>query len=467
MGSSNSNGNGNGSIPGTLSASSGASSDDDDIPPVSGNVSKKRVGPVSQYGQLQAGAPSKTGRIYGSCKGVKTGNEVMVQGMSLFWSIGDEGAKYWTSDIVNGLVSKHKIQLIRGAMGVDENWGNGNYFTKTTKYQNMMDQVVAAAIENDIYVIIDYHSHKANDNTDNAKAFFQRMAQKWGGYDNVIFEIFNEPIEQTWSTIKTYANQVIPVIREYSDNLIVVGTPSYSANTDAAVSSPISDNNVAYTFHFYAGVDEYRHEITIQGANAEYAMSNGLSVFVTEWGNSGPTGDGSVISTRSADWYDWMKTNKLSGANWAVSDKGEAASYFTTSGAWNYSTSGNWVNQNIFASLPSTYTTCDGSAIPGSSTSTNSGSSTYSSASGSGDDALGGDGMFDAKGGVASTWTLSKPKSEYGYGVESGINDDGNAVLAFWSPGYPAVEYGYEIQATHRVTLKQGYSYQLYVIGYL
>ena len=423
-------------------------------------------GPVGQYGQLQAGTNSSgKGRIYGSCKGVSDGNEVAVQGMSLFWSIagGSEGADYWTADYVNELVSRHHIQLIRGPMGVDGDWGYGNYFTETSYYQSMMDAVVQAAIDNGIYVIIDYHSHEANTNVSNAKSFFSRMAQKWGKYDNVIFEIFNEPIEQTWSTIKSYANQVIPVIREYSDNLIVVGTPNYSANPDAAVGSAISDNNVAYTFHFYAGVDQYQHDIDVQGANAEYAMRNGLSVFVTEWGNSGPTGAGSVVSSRSSDWYNWMKTNKLSGANWAVSSKDEAAAYFTTSGPWSYSTSGSWVNSNIFANLPTSYTACSGGTTPV----TSSSSGTKSSASTStGSDALGGDGMFEVNGGVASSWTLSKPKSVYGYGVESGINDDGNAVLAFWSPGYPAVEYGYEIQATHRVTLKQGYSYQLYVIGY-
>ena len=46
-------------------------------------VTPTRVGPVSQYGQLQAGKNSQNyGRIYGSCKGVTAGNEVAVQGMS-------------------------------------------------------------------------------------------------------------------------------------------------------------------------------------------------------------------------------------------------------------------------------------------------------------------------------------------------------------------------------------------------
>ena len=174
-----------------------------------------RVGPVSAYGQLQAGKNSSgKGQIYGSCKGVSSGNEVQVQGMSLFWSIADDvGAPFWTADYVSGLVSRQNIQIIRAPMGVDEDWGAGNYFTNTSRYQGLMNTVVQAAIDNDIYVIIDYHSHKANDNVNNAKTFFKYMAEKWGKYDNVIFEIFNEPTSQDWSTIKNYADQVISTIR--------------------------------------------------------------------------------------------------------------------------------------------------------------------------------------------------------------------------------------------------------------
>lgn len=322
-----------------------------------------RVGPVSAYGQLQAGKNSSgKGQIYGSCKGVSSGNEVQVQGMSLFWSIADDvGAPFWTADYVSGLVSRQNIQIIRAAMGVDEDWGAGNYFTNTSRYQGLMNTVVQAAIDNDIYVIIDYHSHKANDNVNNAKTFFKYMAEKWGKYDNVIFEIFNEPTSQDWSTIKNYADQVISTIRQYSDNLIVVGNRSWDQYPNEAASNPINDKNVAYTFHFYAGT----HSTGKEGANAVSAMNSGLSVFVSEWGTVNADGGGSV-SGNSSTWLNWMNDHKLSGANWSVSNKNEGASYFSGS-AWNYSESGNWVNTNIFSKLPKSYTACSGTPIQSSS----------------------------------------------------------------------------------------------------
>ena len=107
------------------------------------SLSFGRVGPVSQYGQLMAGKAGSKGQIYGSCEGVKSGAEVAVQGMSLFWSISsDVGSPFWTSDIVSGLVSRQNIQLIRAPMGVDEDWGSGNYFTRTNDYQSLMNTVV-------------------------------------------------------------------------------------------------------------------------------------------------------------------------------------------------------------------------------------------------------------------------------------------------------------------------------------
>lgn len=323
-----------------------------------------RIGPVSQYGQLQAGKAGSKGQIYGACKGVTAGNEVQVQGMSLFWSISEkDGGQFWTKDIVDGLVQKQNIQIIRAPMGVDEDWNEGNYFTKTDYYGGLMDNVVQAAIDNDIYVIIDYHSHKATSNVDNAKKFFETMASKWGKYDNVIFEVFNEPTGQSWSEVKSYAETVLSVIRKYSDNLVVVGNHDWDQHPDDAIGNAINDKNVAYTFHFYAGEDQWRHTIDNQGANAEKAMNAGLSVFVTEWGTSAPSGNGGFNTSYSTQWVNWMNQHKLSGANWSVSTKGETASYFSGS-AWSYSQSGSWVNENIFSKLPKSYTACDGYVAP-------------------------------------------------------------------------------------------------------
>lgn len=196
------------------------------------------AGPVSQYGQLMAGKNSSgKGQIYGSCQGVKDGTEVQVKGMSLYWSLKDEAVEYWNADAVSTMVKNMNIQLIRAAMATEEDWNNGyqGYTKDPNTQKNLVNGVVQAAIDNDIYVIIDWHSHVANTQTESAKQFFSEMAQKWGKYDNVIFEVFNEPIDQDWNTVKNYANQIVQVIRQYSDNLILVGNPSWDQNPQMAI----------------------------------------------------------------------------------------------------------------------------------------------------------------------------------------------------------------------------------------
>ena len=81
------------------------------------NITPKRVGPVSQYGQLQAGKDNaQNGRIYGSCRHFRSsGHEVQVKGMSLFWSCAAKQQRYWKKDIITGLVERQNIQLIRPA----------------------------------------------------------------------------------------------------------------------------------------------------------------------------------------------------------------------------------------------------------------------------------------------------------------------------------------------------------------
>ena len=339
------------------------------------SFSMGRVGPVSQYGQLQAGKNAAgEGRIYGACKGVSSGAEVTVQGLSLALANapGDAGQVYWDRALVGSLVRKQNIQVIRAPMAVESNGkGTSNYFSNTDLYQKQMDSVVTAAIANDIYVIIDFHSHCAERQTREAQSFFTYMAQKWGAYDHVIFEIYNEPqnncsagwfnldgAKKYWSEkILPYANTIVSTIREYSDNLIVVGTPHYDQYPNAVLASPIKDDNVAYSFHYYTGEDENRHKLGEEGNNAVNAMKNGLSVFVTEWSNSALGKDGGFNANYSKDWYNWMRKYQLSGVNWAVSNKNETSSYFK-GGTWNYSESGNWVNQNVFAGLPKSYTSC-------------------------------------------------------------------------------------------------------------
>ena len=344
---------------------------------LSTSFAANRVGPVSQYGQLQAGKNSADkGQIYGACKGVADGAEVQVKGMSLYWSSGEAAATdYYSEAAIDNLVSSMNVQIVRFVMGISESWDNNRGYLSggAERQKTYLNTVVNAAVKNDIYVIIDWHSHQAENQTSSAVEFFEWAAKTYGGYDNVIFEVYNEPIgswgegaaSSYWPTIKNYAESVIAAIRKHSDNLVVVGTPYYDQYPSVAITNAINDKNVAYTFHYYAA----SHSTGTEGANAVRAMNGGLSVFVTEWGTGTADGAGSVNQGVNDSWQKWMDDNKLSWANWSASHIGEGSAAFVGgSSATNfvYSTSGNLV-KGYLAGNPTTYTACSGTPVSSSS----------------------------------------------------------------------------------------------------
>lgn len=351
---------------------------------IAANITPTRVGPVSQYGQLMAGKNSSgKGQIYGSCEGVKDGAEVQVKGMSLYWSLMPEAMEFWTEEGITTMVNDMKIQLVRAAMATgaksneDTDWkGEWNgiqlkgYSADQTNQKNFVNTVVEAAIKNDIYVIIDWHSHYANEQTSAAKAFFSEMAQKWGQYDNVIFEVFNEPKQVDWSVVKNYANEIVAEIRKYSDNLVIVGNPSWDQNPNAAIGNEVSDSkkNIAYALHYYANSHCWEGSYgwgngtndACEGTKGVKAMNAGLSVFMSEWGTGNADGKGTPDQGRNESWQNYMNTHKLSWANWSASKINEGTAAFQGSSnktSLQYTTSGNLV-KGYLSSNPATYKAC-------------------------------------------------------------------------------------------------------------
>jgi endoglucanase len=250
------------------------------------------------------------------------GKNGSIAGMSLFWSnTGWGGEKFYNAQSTAWIKSDWNAKLIRVAIGADE---DGGYISDPAGNKNRAFTVIDAAIANDMYVIIDWHSHKAELYKEQAIQFFQEMATKYGHKDNVIYEIYNEPLNISWSNVlKPYAIDVIKAIRAIDpDNLIVVGTPNWSQDVDVASADPIIGyNNIAYTLHFYAGT----HGQNLRN-KAQTALNNGIPLFVTEWGTINANGDGAVATTETQLWMDFLHTNKLSHANWALNDKNEGAS---------------------------------------------------------------------------------------------------------------------------------------------
>jgi endoglucanase len=269
--------------------------------------------PVELHGRLKVSGNQIVG---------EHGNPVQLMGMSHFWSVwGAE--KYYNADVVNWLVKDWKIDLIRASIAVEVNQeGEGNkgwMFNKEGQYK-LAETIIQTAIDNGIYVLVDWHTHRTQ--TDAALEFFGYLAQKYGRYPNLIWETFNEPVNQSWEEIADFTNAVSGVIRPHSDNLIIAGTRRWSQLVNEPADNPLPDKNTAYSLHFYAGT--HGPELRDIG---DYALSKGIALFITEWGTSHADGGRDMIvhKEKAQEWIDWALERNISMANWSITDKLEAS----------------------------------------------------------------------------------------------------------------------------------------------
>ncbi|MDR3000666.1 MAG: cellulase family glycosylhydrolase [Fibromonadaceae bacterium] len=269
------------------------------------------------------------------------GDIVQLRGMSLFWSMASEGRDYYNANVVNWLADDWKVSVVRAAMGVDEDWDNeqagylnGDNSGGVSNKQRVTD-VVEAAIAKGIYVIIDWHSHQAHSNTNAAKAFFEEMAERYKDVPNVIYEIYNEPVDVNWATIRTYSQTVVNAIRAIDPhNIIILGTPNWSQDVDVATLNPVTGNNLTYSLHFYA----YSHGASIR-TKATTALNRNYALFVSEFGTCHASGNTPIDTAATTIWLNFLDQHKTSWVNWSVSDKDEAASILKsdigmTNGKW-------------------------------------------------------------------------------------------------------------------------------------
>ncbi len=236
-------------------------------------------------------------------------------------------------------VSKEAFQTLR------DDWGcnmvriamysaeNGGYCTGGDKaaLEATVCKGVDACTELGMYAIIDWHIlSDGNPNTNKASAidFFTKMAQKYCNNNNVIYEICNEPVNTGWTEIKAYADTIIPIIRQYdSDAIILVGTPNWSQNVDEVVNNQVSKpSNVMYVVHFYAAThkDWLRDKV-------KNAVSAGVPVFISEFSICDASGNGGIDYDSADKWKKLINDYNLSYAGWSLCNKAETSALINSS----------------------------------------------------------------------------------------------------------------------------------------
>jgi endoglucanase len=257
----------------------------------------------------------------------EAGTAIQLRGMS------SHGLQFFPNCVNEGsldaLRNDWNADFIRLSMYVQE----GGLETDPEGFTAKVNGLVDLATEKGLYAVVDFHILTPGDPNVNlalSKKFFADVTAAHADQDNVIYEIANEPNGVSWDGIKSYADQVIPVIRKNApDSVVLVGTRGFSSLglTDGAdeqeiLDDPVDFENVMYTFHFYAA----SHREDRQAVVARAAKK--LPLFVSEFGTQTFTGDGTNDLDSATKWLDLLRDNKISYAMWSLSDGRETNSTF-------------------------------------------------------------------------------------------------------------------------------------------
>jgi endoglucanase len=85
----------------------------------------------------------------------KNGEAIVLRGLSFGWH--NWWGKFYNKGVVKTLYKDWNATVLRAAMGVDAD--ENCYILNPNESKSKIEAVIKAAIEQDIYVIIDFHSH--------------------------------------------------------------------------------------------------------------------------------------------------------------------------------------------------------------------------------------------------------------------------------------------------------------------
>lgn len=302
--------------------------------------------PVAANGQL---------RVCGQQLCNRNGKPIQLRGMSthgIQWF-----ANCVTQESVRVLAEEWNADVLRISMYIQED----GYETNPRRFTDMVHNYIELATARGLYAIVDWHMLTPGDpnyNLSRARTFFAEIAERHKDKVNVLYEIANEPNGVPWSAIKSYAEQVIPVIRAHDPEAVVlVGTPDWSSlgvsgsggGVDTIAANPVSGGNLMYVFHFYAASHRDLYYNTLSQA------ADRLPIFVTEFGTQDYSGDGANDFTMAQRYIDLMATKKISWTNWNFSDDFRSGAVFTTgtcnsgqfSGTSRLKQAGTWIRDRI------------------------------------------------------------------------------------------------------------------------
>jgi len=200
-------------------------------------------------------------------------------------------------------------------------------------YEKLLRPVVDHCAAKGVYAIVDWHYiGNTYDHLETTCRFWEYMAPKFAGESHVIYELFNEPInqvgadEECWLSVRKDMQVWVDIIRRFAPKtLLLIGGPSYSQiignAADHPIYDPIGGNNFAMVSHMYpnhwlnTNADWYRNHID--------RCLKAWPVFMSEWGFSRNFRhrhiEAATIDNYARPLMDWVEQRQISSVCWAAS----------------------------------------------------------------------------------------------------------------------------------------------------
>jgi hypothetical protein len=183
----------------------------------------------------------------------------------------------------------------------------GTWLAQSRKdVRRVLTRDVTSARKAGLYVILEWHAigfpdgytqeskfdkHAYDSRFALCRDFWESMSEEFGRDAGVLFELWNEPVSQKedwrpevgskWTELKPYWLELIKLIRRRSTNVVIAASNQWSYHIREIPNDRILEENVAYSWHVYAGhgqdnPDEWRRMLNDLDAVAP--------VLATEWG---------------------------------------------------------------------------------------------------------------------------------------------------------------------------------------
>lgn len=303
-------------------------------------------------------------KVVGTNLVFEDGTPAVFRGISFGWH--NIWPRFYNAKAVTYLAENWGANIFRAAIGADSHAKADNpdihdgYMGEHDFAIECAVNVIDAAIANNCYVIVDWHSHVMH--LEEAKKFFTEIATRYKGVPNVIYEIFNEPVCYSfengsedpysdlsvddamlgyWMDLKAYAEEIIATITAIDDRqpLILMGCPSWDQRVDLPARFPVMDyGNIMYTMHFYAAT----HGAWLREAT-DKAIEAGIPIFISECAGCEADGNGVLDEEAWNVYSDWATEKGISMMAWSISDKDETCSMLTPDAA----SEGGWTEEQI------------------------------------------------------------------------------------------------------------------------